>query len=83
MDLVLSTLEIFGAQFWITLSRQLTGDPSKIDIKNNNFLIRTRVQEELKSMNPTTSVLFTSDKGKFFVSCDSSQLFLPNEGHAA
>ena len=79
MDLVLATLETFGARFWITLSRQLTGDTEKIDVKDNSFLIRARIPEELKNMKPTTSVLFTSDKGKFFVACDSDQLFLPRE----
>lgn len=79
LDLVLSTVEMFGARFWISLSRELIGTGSKINIKENNFLVGSLLSEEIRRLNPTTSILFTSDKGKFFLTCDSDQLFLPDD----
>lgn len=75
LDLVLSTVEMFGARFWISLSRELIGTGSKINIKNNSFLVGSLLSEEIQNLKPTTSILCTSDKGKFFVACDSDQLF--------
>ena len=82
MDLILSTLEVFGAQFWITLSRQLTGSSSMITIKENHFIMGGTLQEELQKLEPAISVLFTSGKGQFFLSSSSKQLFQPQNQNA-
>ena len=71
MDLVLSTLEMFGAQFWVTLGRQLAGFQDRVDVKGTCFLTGGSLAEELQKLNPALSVLFSSDKGKFFVSASS------------
>ena len=71
IDLVMSTVEMFSAQFWITLARQLAGFSEKIDVVESRFLMQDAVPEELRSMNPVVSLLFTSNKGKFFVSTNS------------
>lgn len=82
MDLVLSTVETFGAQFWVTLYRQLTSDPTPIDIKENKFLIGNTLADEIRSLNPTSSLLFTSDKGKFFIATNSEVVFLEESREA-
>ena len=74
MDLVLSTLEAFSANFWITLCRQLTGSCSRIDVREKHFLVSGSLAEELQRLRPTVSMLFTSDQGKFFVASDSATL---------
>lgn len=74
MDLVLSTVEEFSAQFWITLSRQLTGNYEKIDILENHFLLAQSLSDELRNLHPVVSILFTSDLGKFFISSDSERM---------
>lgn len=71
MDLVLSTIEMFSAHFWVTLGRQLTGLSGRIDIKENHFLTGESLPRELEKMGPPVSILFTSDKGKFFVASSS------------
>lgn len=74
MDLVLSTVEEFSAQFWITLSRQLTGDYEKIDIRENRFLLTQSLSDELRKLRPAVSILFTSDLGRMFISSDSERM---------
>ena len=71
MDLVLSTVETFGAQFWLTFYRQLTGDDSQIIVRENQFLIGRTLKDEIRKMRPAASLLFTSDMGKFFVATNS------------
>lgn len=76
MDLVLSTVEAFGAQFWVTLYRQLTSDATPISIKENKFLLGNTLAEEMRTLKPTSSLLFTSDKGKFFIATNSEVISL-------
>ena len=70
-DLVLSTIEVFTARFWITLSRQLTGLDDNIDVCESRFLLEGTLAEELRGLEPAISLLFRSDHGKFFVATDS------------
>ena len=74
MDLVLSTLEMFSAQFWVTLGRQLAGFQDRVEIREKHFLPGSSLAEELSTLKPALSVLFTSDKGKFFVSASSQYM---------
>lgn len=75
--LILSTVESFSAHFWESLSRQTTGYRDHIRIQENRFLVGHTLPDELKRIRPELSVLFTSDKGKFFVACDSKDFFFP------
>ena len=74
MDLILSTLETFSASFWLTLSRQMTGSQEKIELRESGFLMTSALPEELRTLEPTLSLLFTSDKGKFFVATNSKAM---------
>ena len=74
MDLVLSTLEMFGAQFWIFLGRQLTGNRREVSVRENRFLPSSALAGELEALRPTLSILFTSDLGRFFVASSSAQV---------
>lgn len=81
-ELILSTVESFSAHFWESFSRQTTGYRGRIDIVENRFLFGSALPDELKKIRPELSVLFTSDKGKFFVSSDSKEFFLPQAASA-
>lgn len=70
-DLILSTVEMFSAQFWITLNRQLTGLDDNIDVCESRFLLESSLPEELGKLEPSISLLFTSAQGKFFVATNS------------
>ena len=76
MTLVLSTVEMFGAQFWVTLYRQMTGDCDNISVKESHFLVGAALREELHKLKATVSLLFTSENGKFFLSSNTEKIFL-------
>ena len=68
VELLLSTIQIFGVHFWGTLGQRFAGNNSRISIKESRMLLGETLTEEFRQLRPTTSLLFTSDKGKFFVS---------------
>lgn len=70
IGLVMSTLEAFGENFWRSLSARLVGQSTdaKVNVLENEFLLSRRLPEEIEKLKPTLSLLFHSDKGKFFVS---------------
>lgn len=68
VELLLSTIQIFGGHFWGTLGQRFAGNNSRISIKESRMLLGKTLTEEFRQLRPTTSLLFTSDKGKFFVS---------------
>ena len=72
MSLILSTLQLFSVHFWQTLAMRFIGGRSSVDIKESHFIMDNQLAVELEKLNPTTSVLFNSDKGKFYVACDSA-----------
>ena len=74
MDLVLATLEMFGAQFWVSLGRQLTGNRREVSVRENHFLPSSALAGELETLRPAHSILFTSDLGRFFVASNSVQV---------
>lgn len=72
--LIFSTAEMFIAQFWIALNRQLTGVDDIIDVCENRFLLEESLPEELGKLEPTLSLLFTSNQGKLFVATNSPRV---------
>lgn len=72
MDLIMSTLDIFGTHFWATLGRRFVGDAVQFSIQESSFIIGSRLPQELEQLKPTTSVLFSSNKGKFYVASDAA-----------
>lgn len=76
VDLVLSTVKTFGSQFWSTLFYQLTEDKIPIHVKDSQYLMEGEVAAEIEKIRPTCSMLFRSDKGMFFLSCNSERLFM-------
>ena len=71
MELVLPTLQMFSANFWRTLGMRFAGNTDCIDLQESRFIIGKQLPTELEQLNPKISVLFTSDKGKFFLASDS------------
>ncbi len=67
VELILSTLQSFGPHFWGTLGRRFAGNDGQISIKETQLLPGGMVHDELNQLQPTISLLFTSDKGKFSV----------------
>ncbi len=72
MDLIMSTLDIFGTHFWATLGRRFVGDAVQFSIQESSFIIGSRLPQELEQLKPTISVLFSSNKGKFYVASDAA-----------
>ena len=70
-DLIMSTLDIFGTNFWATLGRKFLGGDPHFTVSESGFLISSRLRQELAQLKPTTSVLFRSDKGLFYVASDA------------
>lgn len=69
--LILSTLEVFGANFWRTLGERLikTTD-QEAEYRENHFLTPSQLQDYFTARQPAVSVLFDSNQGKFFISSE-------------
>lgn len=80
--LVLSSLEIFGANFWRTLGERLARPQIRADYREGHFLSKKQVQEMFAAQKPVASVLFGSDKGKFFIATDD-RAFSPERAFSA
>lgn len=68
--LILSSLEIFGAAFWRTLGERLIQSKEPVDYREGHFLSQKQVLELFAAKMPAVSVLFTSEKGRFFIASD-------------
>lgn len=69
--LIMATLEIFSANFWRTVgSRFIEGDAEMV-FKENHFLTQSQIQERYAKHMPKLSVLFDSNRGKFFVATET------------
>lgn len=68
--LILSTLEIFGANFWRTLGERLIATNSGAEYQENHFLSQKQMQTYFGTRSPAVSVLFRSDQGKFFIASE-------------
>lgn len=70
-DLIMSTLDIFGTNFWATLGRKFLGGDPHFTVSESGFLVGSRLRQEFAQLKPTTSVLFRSDMGLFYVASDA------------
>lgn len=68
--LLLSMFEIFGANFWRTLGERLIKQEGNVEYQEGHFLSRKQVEEVFTKKLPVVSVLFDSNRGKFFVCSD-------------
>lgn len=66
--LILSTFEIFSANFWKTFASRFIVFSDGISYKENHFLSRKQLQDKFTQRQPPLSLLFDSEQGKFFVS---------------
>lgn len=73
--LILSTFEIFGANFWRTLAGRFISDSTGMKYQESHFLTQQQLAQQFTKHRPTLSVLFSSDQGSFFVSSDDKQIF--------
>ena len=67
MDLILSSLQLFAANFWRSIGQHFAGSNTMMIMKSNSFIIAGLLSEELRKLKLTHSLLFASDMGKFFV----------------
>lgn len=70
--LILSSIEIFGANFWRTLGERLIKSDDKVEYLRGRFLSLKQLRETMVSNPPAISVLFGSDMGKFFIASEDS-----------
>lgn len=71
-DLLMSTLDIFDTHFWTTIGRRFIGDQIQFSVEESHFIISSHLQQEFLQLKPTTSILFNSDNGLFYVASDVS-----------
>lgn len=73
-ELVLSSLQLFATHFWRTLGQRFIGKNASITVKESSFIVPGSLSEELANLKPTTSILFTTDLGKFFIASNFTSL---------
>lgn len=71
MGLIRATVRMFDKNFWATIIRRFIWDDFLPDVEEGDILEGERVLQELQLLKPTVSVLFASNKGKFFIANDS------------
>lgn len=67
MDLVLDSMQTFGANFWRSIGQYFVGNHDLLSLSSNSFIIARSIPEELDMLKPEKSLLFDSDMGKFFI----------------
>ena len=67
MDLVLYSMQTFGANFWRSIGQYFVGNHDLLSLSSNSFIIARSIPEELDMLKPEKSLLFDSDRGKFFI----------------
>ena len=67
MDLVLYSMQTFGANFWRAIGQYFVGNHDLLSLSSNSFIIARSIPEELDMLKPEKSLLFDSDMGKFFI----------------
>ena len=80
--LILSTFEIFGANFWRTLAGRFVSDGAGLQYKENHFLTQKQLEQKFIQRQPLISVLFASDQGSFFVASDDELLWKTRQQYA-
>lgn len=69
-ELLMSTFEILDTNFWTTIGHRFSGNNDSFSLMESHFIANTHLQQEFLHLNPTTSILFTSNKGLFYVASD-------------
>ncbi len=69
-ELLMSTFEILDTNFWTTIGQRFRGNHASFSLKESHFIVSTHLQQEFLHLNPTTSILFTSNRGLFYVASD-------------
>lgn len=67
MDLVLYSMQTFGANFWRSIGQYFVGNHDLLSLSSNSFIIARSIPEELDMLKPEKSLLFDSDMGKIFI----------------
>lgn len=67
MDLVLYSMQTFGANFWRAIGQYFVGNHDLLSLSSNSFIIARSIPEELDMLKPEKSLLFDSDMGNFFI----------------
>lgn len=67
MDLVLYSMQTFGANFWRSIGQYFVGNHDLLSLSSNSFIIARSIPEELDMLKPEKSLLFDSYMGKFFI----------------
>lgn len=67
MDLVLYSMQTFGANFWRSIGQYFVGNHDLLSLSSNSFIIARSIPEELDMIKPEKSLLFDSDMGNFFI----------------
>lgn len=65
MDLVLYSMQTFGANFWRSIGQYFVGNHDLLSLSSNSFIIARSIPEELDMLKPEKSLLFDSDMGNF------------------
>ena len=65
--LIMSTMEIFSANFWRTVGSRFVEGDAEMVFQENHFLTQSQLQERFAKHIPKISILFDSNRGKFFV----------------
>ena len=61
MDLVLYSMQTFGANFWRAIGQYFVGNHDLLSLSSNSFIIARSIPEELDMLKPEKSLLFDSD----------------------
>ena len=72
MDLVLYSMQTFGANFWRAIGQYFVGNHDLLSLSSNSFIIARSIPEELDMLKPEKSLLFDSDMGKFFIATNGT-----------
>lgn len=69
--LVMSTMEIFSANFWRTVGSRFVEGDAEMVFEKNQFLTQPQLEERFAKHIPKLSILFNSNQGKFFVATET------------
>ncbi|MEQ2381179.1 hemerythrin family protein [Lachnospiraceae bacterium CLA-AA-H58] len=58
MDLVLYSMQTFGANFWRAIGQYFVGNHDLLSLSSNSFIIARSIPEELDMLKPEKSLLF-------------------------
>lgn len=68
--LMMATLEMFGASFWRTFGERIVLEPETMEFKGSHVLTQKQIKFLFERKQPTLSVLFETEIGRFFIASD-------------